>query len=135
MPTPNTTDQLLNYIRSHYQPGEPLRAKRTNAELSYQGIGTYPGHWLYKHRSNQPVVMIHSEGARTRPEIRLFPEILLTLLQAYPNEPDQKIIESLDGKLKDFLKRKNVPTDFPNLFTDESYYSAMIRSLYEKLSS
>ena len=129
----STTDQLLSFIRSHYQAGEPLPAKRANAAFRYQGIGTYRGQ--YEHLQNEPVVIIHSDSAESRPEVKLFPEILLTLLHAYPDMHDRGIIDSLNNRLKDFLKSKGAPTDFPNLYTDESYYAAMTRSLHEKLRS
>jgi hypothetical protein len=48
------------------------------------------------------LTIIHSRGTETRDDIRLFPEILLTLFRAYPDEPDRQIIESLENKLKGF---------------------------------
>jgi hypothetical protein len=38
-----TTEQLLQFVQSHYQPGDPLPAKRADAEFRYQRIGKYAG--------------------------------------------------------------------------------------------
>ena len=131
---PDTAQQLLGYLRSHYRRDEPLPGKRSDTELTYQGIGRYDRD--YEHLRNQSVVIIRSNSSMTLGDIKLFPRILLTLLQAYAaDERERETIESLNNKLEDFLRNKGFTPQFPGLYTNESYYAAMTRRLYRKLET
>lgn len=129
MTLPITPKELLLFIKDQFTPGEKLPPKRDWVRFIYVGTGTYTRASKYAHLWGEPIVIIHSRGARTMGDIELFPEILFVLLISYPNESDRAIIESLTTKLERFLREKGVRTKYPNLHTHESYYSAMVRAL------
>jgi hypothetical protein len=55
------------------------------------------------------------------------------LLAAYTSGRNYDAVDTPVGKLEDFLRTEGADTCFPYLYTYESYYSALVRKVIEKL--
>lgn len=129
-PTPN---EMLHYIKREFGLGEYLPGLRKRSQFQYAGISTYRRRSSFRHLFGETVILIHSRKARTKHEIELFPDIVFLLLHAYQHGEDEGMIASPYGKLEGFLKARGVRTRYPSLYTNESYYAAMVRAIANKL--
>ncbi|MGD2058634.1 MAG: hypothetical protein PVI04_07865 [Anaerolineales bacterium] len=133
MTMPPTPNELVRFIKREFGLGEILPGLRKRSQFQYAGISTYQRRSSFRHLYGEPVILIHSRRARTKDEIELFPDIVFLLLQAYQEGKDKQAVESPYGRLEDFLKKAGVRTRYPSLYTNESYYAAMVRAIAEKL--
>jgi hypothetical protein len=135
MTMPPTPHELLRFIKREFGLGEYLPGLRKRSLFQYAGISTYQRRSSFRHLHGEPVILLHSRRARTKDEIELFPDILFLLLQAWHEGKGKDVIDSPYGKLEDFLKQRGVTTRYPNLYTNESYYAAMVRAVVSKLEA
>ena len=126
--------ELIRYIADNFEKGERLQAARADTDIRYSGMGTYTGGGNYTHLRNVTVVIARSQGFSSTDKIKLFSEVLFHLVKGYGNPVDRETIESLDGKLKIFLRGKGASDNYPNLYTYEPYYAAMTRSIHNKIA-
>jgi hypothetical protein len=133
MMMPPTPYELLHFIKREFSLGEFLPGLRKQSQFQYAGVSTYQRRSSFRHLYGEPVILVHSRRARTKDEIELFPDIVFLLLKAYQQGMDKKTVESPYGRLEDFLKKAGVKTRYPSLYTNESYYAAMVRAIAEKL--
>jgi hypothetical protein len=135
MTIPPTPKELLRYIKREFGLGEFLPGLRKQSQFLYAGISTYRRRSSFRHLSGEPVILVHSRKAKTKDEIELFPDIVYLLLQAYLEGKGKDTVDSPYGKLEDFLKTRGVTTRYPSLYTNESYYAAMVRAIVNKLEA
>jgi hypothetical protein len=135
MTIPPTPYELLHFIKREFGLGEFLPGLRKQSQFQYAGISTYQRRSSFRHLYGEPVILIHSRRARTKDEIELFPDIVFLLLDAYMEGKGKDAVESPYGKLEDFLRKRGVTTRYPSLYTNESYYAAMVRSIANKLET
>lgn len=132
---PPTPREMLRYIKREFGLGEFLPGLRKQSQFQYAGISTYQRKSSFRHLYGEPVIQVNSRRARTKAEIELFPDIVFLLLKAYQEGQSKETVDSPYGKLEDFLKQKCVTTHYPSLYTNESYYAAMVRALVQKLEA
>jgi hypothetical protein len=132
---PPTPREMLHFIKREFGLGEFLPGLRKGSQFQYAGISTYTRHSSFKHLYGEPIILIHSRSARTKDEIELFPDVVFLLLKAYQEGKDKEAIDSPYGRLEDFLQKCGVSTRYPSLYTNESYYAAMVRALAQKLET
>jgi hypothetical protein len=130
---PPTPREMLRFIKREFGLGEFLPGLRRQSQFQYAGISTYHRRSSFRHLYGEPVILVHSRRARTKDEIELFPDVVFLLLKAYEEGKDRDAVDSPYGKLEDFLKHEGVTTRYPSLYTNESYYAAMVRALVQKL--
>ncbi len=135
MTLPPTPYELTRFIKREFGLGEFLPGLRKQSQFQYAGVSTYQRRSSFRHLYGEPVILIHSRSARTKDAIELFPDIVFLLLQAYMEGRNKDTVESPYGKLEDFLKQRGVTTRYPSLYTNESYYAAMVRAIAEKLEA
>ncbi|MDF1500958.1 MAG: hypothetical protein P1P76_10855 [Anaerolineales bacterium] len=134
MTLPPTPYELLRYIKREFGLGEFLPGLRKQSQFQYAGIGTYQRKSSFRHLLGEPVILVHSRKAKTREVIELFPDVVFLLLESYLDGEDKETIDSPYGRLEDFLKQKGVTIRYPGLYTNESYYAALVRALEQKLA-
>jgi len=125
-------DDLMKTFESMFKAGEILDSIDGNAHIEYKGPGQYAGSPNYQHLKDKKVFIVDSQYAETLGDIQLFPEVILAILNC-ADEAD--IATSMEGKLKEYLKQNNDSNTYPNLFTYESYYAAIVRSYLQKRKS
>ena len=133
MTMPPTPYELMRFIKREFGLGEILPGIRKQSMFQYAGISTYHRRSSFRHLYGEPVILVHSRKAKTKDEIELFPDIVYLLLQAYLEGQGKDTVESPYGKLEEFLKERGVTTRYPSLYTNESYYAAMVRAIANKL--